>query len=188
MWANWAAGDCYAQFHENISRVPFLTTVSAMWWWWFARMMGGILIFAGCLVFALNVMKDHYFATIRSHRSKSMSGRHKWMSSKIEWSAFWMVIGVVVLFSMAVGVTLNCTGISTLAGNKHLAFTRCRCIRCPIRMSTLAQQAPPVGLAVCVSSQSGLTLMAYRESALVRILTTPSLEPYVTRFGDPESN
>jgi cytochrome c oxidase cbb3-type subunit I len=56
MWANWGTGNSYAQFHENLSRVPFLATIAAMWWWWFARTMGGVLIFAGCLVFVLNMM------------------------------------------------------------------------------------------------------------------------------------
>ena len=37
MWAKWASGSSYAQFHENLSRTPFLATVEAMWWWWLAR-------------------------------------------------------------------------------------------------------------------------------------------------------
>jgi len=56
MWANWATGSSYAQFHENVSRIPFLATVSAMWWWWFARLIGGVFIFTGSFLFVLNVM------------------------------------------------------------------------------------------------------------------------------------
>lgn len=55
MWANWGTGDSYAQFHENLSRVPFLATVEAMWWYWFARTISGILILAGNVLFALNI-------------------------------------------------------------------------------------------------------------------------------------
>lgn len=56
MWANWGTGNSYAQFHENLSRFPFLATIETMWWWWFARMAGGVLIFIGCLIFVFNMM------------------------------------------------------------------------------------------------------------------------------------
>lgn len=55
MWANWANGDTYSQFHENLSRVPFLATIASMWWWWLARLIGGVLIFLGCVLFVVNV-------------------------------------------------------------------------------------------------------------------------------------
>ena len=55
MWAKWGSGNSYAQFHENLSRIPFLATVEAMWWWWFARTMGGLLIFAGNVFFVVNM-------------------------------------------------------------------------------------------------------------------------------------
>lgn len=55
-WANWGTGDTYAQFHENISRLPFLTTLELMWWWWFARTLSGIIILGGCSIFVLNMM------------------------------------------------------------------------------------------------------------------------------------
>lgn len=56
MWANWGTGDTYAQFHENLSRMPFLSTLESMWWWWFARSISGIIILAGCCLFVLNMM------------------------------------------------------------------------------------------------------------------------------------
>lgn len=55
-WANWGAGDTYAQFHENISHMPFLTTLESMWWWWFARTLSGVIILTGNALFVLNVM------------------------------------------------------------------------------------------------------------------------------------
>ncbi|MCC5832212.1 MAG: cbb3-type cytochrome c oxidase subunit I [Chlamydiales bacterium] len=55
-WANWGTGNTYAQFHENISRMPFLTTLELMWWWWFARTISGILILGGNAIFLLNMM------------------------------------------------------------------------------------------------------------------------------------
>lgn len=56
MWADWGTGSSYAQFHENVSHIPFLATIETMWWWWFARMIGGVLIFVGCIIFVLNMM------------------------------------------------------------------------------------------------------------------------------------
>ncbi len=56
MWADWGTGDSYAQFQENISRMPFLATLEAMWGWWFTRMISGVIIFIGCSIFVLNIM------------------------------------------------------------------------------------------------------------------------------------
>jgi cytochrome c oxidase cbb3-type subunit I len=68
MWANWATGDSYAQFHENLSRTPFLATIEAMWWWWLARAVGGILIFAANVLFLFNIMN-----TVMLPQEKSVS-------------------------------------------------------------------------------------------------------------------
>ncbi len=55
MWANWGTGDSYAQFRENLSTIPFLATVEAMWWYWFARTVSGVIILIGCALFAFNI-------------------------------------------------------------------------------------------------------------------------------------
>ncbi len=55
MWANWGTGDSYAQFQENLSRTPFLTTLEQMWWYWFARTVSGVMILVGSLLFLVNV-------------------------------------------------------------------------------------------------------------------------------------
>lgn len=54
-WANWANGTTYAQFHNNISEVPFLQTVGDMWYWWLFRAIGGVLILLGNILFAWNI-------------------------------------------------------------------------------------------------------------------------------------
>ena len=54
-WADWANGTTYAEFHNNITSVPFLQTVADMWYWWLFRGIGGILIFLGSLSFLLNI-------------------------------------------------------------------------------------------------------------------------------------
>ncbi|NGX61671.1 MAG: Cbb3-type cytochrome c oxidase subunit CcoN1 [Chlamydiae bacterium] len=55
-WANWGTGSSYAQFHENLSRLPFLVTLEKMWGWWLLRMISGVMIFVGCLLFVWNLM------------------------------------------------------------------------------------------------------------------------------------
>jgi cytochrome c oxidase cbb3-type subunit 1 len=54
-WANWANGSSYAEFHRNLSQVPFLQTVADMWYWWLFRALGGTLLFIGAVLFAINV-------------------------------------------------------------------------------------------------------------------------------------
>ncbi len=55
MWASWGTGTTYAQFHENLSRLPFLMTIEKMWWWWLFRTIGGVIILLGCTIFAINI-------------------------------------------------------------------------------------------------------------------------------------
>ncbi len=55
MWANWANGSSYAEFHENLTRVPFLQTVAEMRNWWILRGIGGILILFGNILFVVNI-------------------------------------------------------------------------------------------------------------------------------------
>ncbi|MFN0064863.1 MAG: cbb3-type cytochrome c oxidase subunit I [Chlamydiales bacterium] len=54
-WANWGTGSTYAQFHDNLSQLPFLKTVENMWWWWFWRTISGVMIFTGCALFVFNI-------------------------------------------------------------------------------------------------------------------------------------
>ncbi|MBB64395.1 MAG: cytochrome oxidase [Waddliaceae bacterium] len=54
-WANWVNGSSYAEFHNNLSQMSFLQTVSDMWVWWALRSFGGALIAAGGVLFAINM-------------------------------------------------------------------------------------------------------------------------------------
>lgn len=54
-WANWATGSSYAEFHNNLSQVPFLQTVADMWYWWLFRAVGGVMILFGNILFAVNI-------------------------------------------------------------------------------------------------------------------------------------
>lgn len=55
MWANWADGSSYAEFHDNLTNLPFLQTVADMRPWWILRGIGGVFILLGNLLFAVNM-------------------------------------------------------------------------------------------------------------------------------------
>ncbi|MCE2982474.1 MAG: cbb3-type cytochrome c oxidase subunit I [Parachlamydia sp.] len=62
-WANWADGSSYAEFHENLIRLPFLQTVSDMKDWWILRGLGGIVILFGNVLFAINLFNTVVLST-----------------------------------------------------------------------------------------------------------------------------
>ena len=55
MWSNWADGTSYAEFHDNLTRLPFLQTVADMRDWWILRAAGGAIILFGNILFAVNM-------------------------------------------------------------------------------------------------------------------------------------
>jgi len=54
-WASWAQGTTYAEFHKNLSVMPFLETVADMHVWWIIRGIGGIMILFANLLFVVNM-------------------------------------------------------------------------------------------------------------------------------------
>lgn len=55
MWATWADGTNYAEFHSNLVNLTFLDTNAEMRPWWILRGIGGAIILAGNLLFAINM-------------------------------------------------------------------------------------------------------------------------------------
>jgi cytochrome c oxidase cbb3-type subunit 1 len=55
MWADWANGSSYAEFHNNLALRPFIETVAEMRNWWMMRSIGGTIIFIGNILFGINV-------------------------------------------------------------------------------------------------------------------------------------
>jgi cytochrome c oxidase cbb3-type subunit 1 len=55
MWANWANGSSYAEFHANLTNMSFIQTIEEMRIWWIMRAIGGLVILAGNLLFAVNI-------------------------------------------------------------------------------------------------------------------------------------
>lgn len=55
MWATWADGVSYAEFHNNLSVLPFLETIARMQPWWMMRAIGGLIILIGNIIFLVNI-------------------------------------------------------------------------------------------------------------------------------------
>lgn len=55
MWATWADGTSYAEFHNNLTMLPFLQTVADMRNWWILRAIGGMIVLFGNLLFVFNI-------------------------------------------------------------------------------------------------------------------------------------
>lgn len=55
MWSTWADGSSYAEFHNNLTILPFLQTVADMRIWWILRGIGGLIVLVGNLLFVVNM-------------------------------------------------------------------------------------------------------------------------------------
>lgn len=55
LWATWADGSSYAQFHNNLTIMPFLQTVAEMRPWWIMRAIGGTIILFANILFVVNI-------------------------------------------------------------------------------------------------------------------------------------
>lgn len=55
MWADWANGSTYAQFHNNLTQFTFVQSIEMMHPWWMLRLIGGIIVLAGNILFVVNV-------------------------------------------------------------------------------------------------------------------------------------
>lgn len=55
LWSTWADGSTYAEFHNNLTIMPFLQTISEMYFWWVLRGIGGLIVFIANILFAINI-------------------------------------------------------------------------------------------------------------------------------------
>jgi len=55
LWATWADGSSYAEFHNNYTMMNFLDTVAEMKPWWTARFIGGCIVLFANSLFLVNV-------------------------------------------------------------------------------------------------------------------------------------
>ncbi len=63
MWASWAEGSTYAEFHRQLANFPFLDTIAEMRIWWILRGIGGLMILFGNLFFVVNIFNTVLFET-----------------------------------------------------------------------------------------------------------------------------
>ena len=61
LWARWADGTTYAEFHNNLSVFPFLDTIAEMHPWWVMRAIGGIIILFANFIFVVNIFNTALF-------------------------------------------------------------------------------------------------------------------------------
>jgi len=55
LWSTWADGATYAEFHNNLTNLPFVETNTLMRPWWFLRGIGGVIILVANLLFVINI-------------------------------------------------------------------------------------------------------------------------------------
>ena len=55
LWSRWADGSTYAEFHNNLSVLPFLQTIEDMHFWWVLRAIGGTIILFANILFLINI-------------------------------------------------------------------------------------------------------------------------------------
>lgn len=55
LWATWADGTNYAEYHNSLISLPFLQTIAEMRPWWIMRAVGGTIILFANLLFVINM-------------------------------------------------------------------------------------------------------------------------------------
>ncbi len=71
LWATWADGTSYAEYHANLTALPFIDTVSEMYVWWLMRAIGGAIILCASILFILNMYNTILLPARSSQRSSS---------------------------------------------------------------------------------------------------------------------
>ncbi len=68
MWATWANGSTYAQFHNNLVNLTFVDTIAEMHPWWTLRAIGGLIILFGNFLFVVNIYNTIMLAPSKEPR------------------------------------------------------------------------------------------------------------------------
>lgn len=72
MWATWANGASFAEFHNNLSILPFLQTVADMRPFWILRGIGGLIILTANILFFINI----YNTIVLKPAKQEPAGQH----------------------------------------------------------------------------------------------------------------
>lgn len=78
LWATWANGTSYAEFHNNLTLLPFLETIADMRPFWILRGIGGVIILVANLLFIFNifntiVLKPEHKEAVSGSKAKAVS-------------------------------------------------------------------------------------------------------------------
>lgn len=74
MWASWATGFDYAEFHRNLAVFPFLQTITETRPWWILRSIGGIIVTFANILFVFNIFNTIMLAP-RKEQSQLQTAR-----------------------------------------------------------------------------------------------------------------
>lgn len=108
----------------------------------------------------------------------------KWLH-KIEWSALWTLIGVILLFSSAIFVTLIAPEFIDPSWKQASSVYQVQMYEVSDPNVYISTSSPGRwGLEYVYHLQQGFTLNAFQEGPTLRILAPEALEKYVTRIGD----
>ena len=106
---------------------------------------------------------------------------------KLEWSAVWTVVGIIILFSAAVGVTLIAPSHIDPSWRQASSAYQVQMYEVADPHIYVSTSNPSsASLQYVYHLKEGFFLMAYQEGPLMRIISNPSLEPYVTRLDEKE--
>lgn len=114
-----------------------------------------------------------------------MSGDKKGIH-RLEWSAILTILGVIILFSSAILVTLiapNYVDPSWRQASSEYQVQMYRVSDPNVYISTSTPRG--FGLQYIYHIKEGFTLTAFQESEATKIFAPPDLEKYVTRLDDP---
>ncbi|MCH9626892.1 MAG: hypothetical protein S4CHLAM2_05230 [Chlamydiales bacterium] len=112
-----------------------------------------------------------------------MSDEKKGMN-RLEWSAVWTVIGVILLFSSAIAVTLIAPEYIDPSWKQASSTYQVQMYEVSDPNVYVSTSNPGGwGLEYVYHLKAGFTLLSFQESPLVRIVAPPELEAYVTRLG-----
>ncbi len=110
----------------------------------------------------------------------------KWLH-KLEWSAIWTIIGVIILFSSAIAVTLIAPEFIDPSWKQASSVYQVQMYEVSDPNVYVSTSSPGRwGLQYVYHLKQGFTLMAFKESEAIRIIAPKDLEKYVTHLGDDE--
>lgn len=106
---------------------------------------------------------------------------------KLEWSAFWTVVGVVLLFASAIAVTLFAPDFIDPSWRQASSTYQVQMYKVSDPNVYISTSNPrSATLQYVYHVKNGFTALAFQESEAVRIMSAPDLEHYITRLNDKE--